>query len=128
MRKKKVVHISTVHQLHDTRILYRECASLVKFNFDVSLLICEDKSEIINGVKIIPVKKSNTRFKRMTVSAFDAVKKATQLKASIYHFHDPELIPWMLLLVVLGKKVVFDVHENIPVSIMDRDWIPGYLK
>ena len=120
----KVCHISNVHNLHDPRILYRECTSLVNANFDVSLVIQADKHEIINGVKIIPLKKTNNRVYRMFCLTWVALFKALKTKSKIYHFHDPEFIFHGCILRLLGKKVVFDVHENISLQIKEKDWLP----
>lgn len=49
--------------------------------------------------------------------------KALKVKAKLYHLHDPELIPTAILLKLMGKKVVFDIHENIAEDIFDKEWI-----
>ncbi|HEX03798.1 MAG TPA: glycosyltransferase, partial [Bacteroidetes bacterium] len=38
----------------------------------------------------------------------------------IYHYHDPELHPYMDILMRMGKKVVFDMHENYAGSMRNR--------
>lgn len=120
----KVCHFSTVHILHDPRVLYRECMSLAKHGYDTYLVIQADKAETINGVKIVPLKKRRSRFARIFFSTWVAFFKVLKLKADIYHFHDPELIFHGILLRLLGKTVVFDVHENIYRQIYDKDWLP----
>ncbi len=49
--------------------------------------------------------------------------KALRVNAALYHLHDPELIPCGLLLRLMGRKVVFDIHENIAEDIFDKPWI-----
>jgi glycosyltransferase involved in cell wall biosynthesis len=49
--------------------------------------------------------------------------KAIRQKAAIYQIHDPELIPTGILLRLFGKKVIYDIHENIAEDIFDKPWI-----
>ncbi len=120
----KVCHFSTVHILHDPRVLYRECMSLAAHGYDVSLVVQADRAETINGVKIVPLKKRSSRLARIFFSTWVAFFRVLKLRADIYHFHDPELVFHGILLKLLGKKVVFDIHENIFQQIKDKDWLP----
>lgn len=122
-QKIKVCHISTVHTLHDTRILYRECASLVDSGYEVSLVITSDKDDVINGVKIVHIPRQQNRFLRMLLSPLNALHRALGTKARVYHLHDPELIPLGLILRAIGKKVIFDVHENIAENIKEKKYL-----
>ncbi|MDP8286640.1 MAG: glycosyltransferase, partial [Candidatus Electryonea clarkiae] len=62
-------------------------------------------------VKIVPLR-PRTGLKRRILSSLDAFRKALTIKADIYHFHDPDLLPWMLILQLMGKNVVYDIHDN----------------
>lgn len=125
MRSAKIVHLSTVHNPHDTRILYRECFSLKEAGNQVTLLACSNKPLSISEINVITFPTPKNRVVRMTFTAFKLLKQAIELDADIYHFHDPELIPWMILLkIIKRKRIIFDVHENIIGSLTDREWIP----
>ncbi|TFG82517.1 MAG: hypothetical protein E4H19_12955, partial [Chromatiales bacterium] len=124
----RVLHVSTVHSPTDTRILYRECRSLANHGYDVALLACGDVSADVGSIRVLSLPRPPTRLHRFTVSAFRAVRAAWRENADIYHFHDPELVPWMLLLRLRGKPVIFDVHEDIGGSLAERTWIPRGLR
>jgi glycosyltransferase involved in cell wall biosynthesis len=126
MTKIKITHLSTAHNRYDIRIFIKLCSSLASEGHKVSLVVADNLgNEIKNGVSIIDVgAKNNSRFFRMTSSVKNVFKKAKELDSDIYHFHDPELIPIGLKLKNLGKKVIFDIHENTDLQILEKDWIP----
>ena len=42
---------------------------------------------------------------------FIALLKGINENAHVYYFHDPEFIPEGIFLKLIGKKVIFDIHE-----------------
>jgi len=64
----------------------------------------------------------------MTQTALDVYRHGLKLGADIYHFHDPELIPFGILLKLRGKRVIYDVHEDVPKDILIKPWITPWLR
>ncbi|MEM2929041.1 MAG: glycosyltransferase family 4 protein [Nitrososphaerota archaeon] len=126
--KRKICHITTVHNVFDTRIFYKECNSLKENGYDVYLIAIAENLTEINGIKIISLKKPKNRFLRFIFTNLHAFIKAIKLKADVYHFHDPEFIFWgFILKMILRKKIIYDVHEDYPGEILIKDWIPTKL-
>ena len=120
----KVCHMTSAHGAEDVRIFHKECVSLARAGYDV-YLVQRGGSYDKNGVHIAGVGRIPAgRLKRMTLGAGRVFRKALELDADIYHFHDPELLPWGLKLKRRGKKVIFDSHENTLESILEKDWLP----
>ncbi|MBY0501218.1 MAG: glycosyltransferase family 4 protein [Alphaproteobacteria bacterium] len=128
MSSSIIAHISTVHPPFDTRIFHKECKSLAKDGFDVKLIITHPQEEIVDNIHIIPLPLYKGRIRRIVCKPFQAFSKALKTKADIFHFHDPELIPVGLLLKLCGKKVIYDVHEDLPAQIKSKHWIPPFLR
>ncbi len=121
----KVCILTTVHPPFDTRIFHKEAKALVEAGYDVTLIAQHDKSEVVDGVHIIPLPKPRKRLTRIFGLTWWAFWLALRQKAKVYHFHDPELIPHCLLLKTLTKKrVIYDVHEDYVTSIKQKRYLP----
>ena len=122
-RKIKICHLSSVHRATDTRIFYKECRSLAKV-YKVTLLALAEKSQEVDGVKIIALKNYQNRFLRFLITDFVLLVRAIGEGADVYHFHDPELIVTGLALRLAGKKVIYDVHEDVASDLDEKKWLP----
>jgi glycosyltransferase involved in cell wall biosynthesis len=129
IRKKQLAaHLTSAHPTTDTRIVHKECATLVNAGYEVVLIAAGDAKALPDGVRFRGVPLPHGRLERMTKTVWNVYRAALDERADIYHFHDPELIFAGLALRMTGARVVFDVHEDIPRDIMDKPWIPSILK
>jgi glycosyltransferase involved in cell wall biosynthesis len=85
---------------------------------------------MIDGVHIVDVgRRSGRRAGRALITAARVFAAARQLKADIYHFHDPELLPWGFLLRQLSRaQVIYDSHEHLPEDICSKRYLPAPLR
>lgn len=125
----KVCHITTVHRADDVRIFRKQCTSLAKAGNQVWLVApAQGELEELAPVELVPLKKRPSRAQRMLLAPWDAYRSALKTGASVFHFHDPELLVIAPLLRLSGAKVIYDLHEDLPNQIRSKEWIPGLLK
>ena len=122
----QIVHFSTVHPPYDVRIFSKECTSLAKAGFSVTLLAPGDGStRLVDGVTCRTLKIPQSRALRMTVGQLRMMAALFTLRADLFHFHDPELMPAALALRLMGRRVVFDSHEHIAKDLGEKPWLSG---
>jgi glycosyltransferase involved in cell wall biosynthesis len=122
----RVCILTSVHKVFDVRIFHKEAKALAMAAYDVTLIAQHTKDESVDGIHIIAISKAINRLDRLIRVCFQILKLALKQRADIYHFHDPELLPVGVLLKVSGKKVIYDVHEDLPEQIMSKYYIPHW--
>jgi glycosyltransferase involved in cell wall biosynthesis len=124
----KVIHLTSVHPARDTRIFHKECRSLAEAGFEVVLIAGHEQDEVVNGIQIKAIVKPNRRLGRMTTGVWRIYQEALRQNGDLYHFHDPELIPVGLLLRRRGKRVIYDIHEDLPRDIYTKHYLPHWVR
>jgi len=124
----KVCHFTSAHESDDIRVFVKECCTLADAGYEV-FLVAQGESREDSGVHVIGVgPQPESRRARMTKFAKTVYEKALSLDCDIYHFHDPELLPYGKKLMKKGKIVIYDSHEDVPAQIMDKVWIPKFMR
>ena len=120
--------ITTVHYCFDTRIYYRQIRSLSKkYVVDYYAPSSGGERNIQCSGTFTPLRTARSKVGRI-VTQLQLLKLLAGKNYSLYHLHDPELIPLGLILKLLKKKVVFDVHENVLTDIKTKQYIKPALR
>ena len=121
--------MTSAHDSDDIRILKKQCVSLAKVDSNDVYLVAKGDSYEYKGVKIIGVEVSSSgRLGRILKVSKAVYNTAVSVDADVYEFHDPELLLYAKKLKKLGKKVIFDSHENYSEQIMQKGYIPKYIR
>jgi glycosyltransferase involved in cell wall biosynthesis len=124
---RKVCVLTSAHPAFDVRIFHKECKSLARAGYDVTLIATAMENGFHEGIALKTLPAWKNRFHRFLHGAIAVYKSALEVDADVYHFHDPELIPAALLLRLHGKKVIYDIHEDLPRTISYKPYIPNAL-
>jgi glycosyltransferase involved in cell wall biosynthesis len=122
-RRLKVVHVTCVHPLRDPRIFEKECRSLAEDGHEVVLVAPHTRDEVLAGIRVRAIPPASSRKLRLVTSGWRAMAVALSERADLYHLHDPELLLPFQFARLFGKKLLFDMHENLPKAVLAKEWI-----
>jgi glycosyltransferase involved in cell wall biosynthesis len=127
----RIVHMTSVHPWHDTRIFHKECRTLARAGHDVHLVAPsrDGAAPAADGVTVHLVPLPPSRLKRAVATVALILRTAASLRADVYHFHDPEFLVWApLFRLVTHRPVIYDAHEDLREDVKSKGWIPAAVR
>lgn len=123
----RVLVVTIVHTPLDARIYHRQIAALLAEGGEVTFVAPWQATETpppdLPGLTVIDVPRSRGRRRLRSIVAAAGLLRELADQHDVVLLHDPEL-----LLALLGRRwrtpLVWDVHEDVPASLLDRSWVP----
>ncbi len=128
---KWIVVASSVHRWDDTRILYRQAASLSALGKVVLFAPAPFRRKKMGNITIIGIPPWHHKHQRIRLIASLYFTFRNNIKnVKSIHVHDPELLPLIYLLHRKNKHIglIYDMHENYKELIYSKSWIPLFLR
>jgi glycosyltransferase involved in cell wall biosynthesis len=124
----RVCHVCSAHDADDARVFHRACVSLAKAGYEVHLVAASSAPEphVRDGVHIHPIPPASTRRERL-LRRSRVAEIAAGVRPDLFHVHEPELLGPVLKRAG-SRPVLWDVHESYLDVLMQRDWIPAWIR
>jgi glycosyltransferase involved in cell wall biosynthesis len=124
----RIVHLTSAHPALDVRIFHKECRSLARAGYEVMQVGNYDLDGIIDGVRLRGLGSNKGRFQRFTSRLCVICWEAFRVDGDLYHVHDPDLLIVGLVLRAAGRRVVYDIHEDLPTKILLKMYLPKLIR
>jgi glycosyltransferase involved in cell wall biosynthesis len=124
----EILHVTTVHPPLDTRIFYKQVRSLQAAGYAVELATTVPRAEHREGVSLLPLGSfTGPRWLRLMRDA-RALALMLARPQAVIHIHDPELLVVAFVPALLGRRLIYDVHEFYAERFAQTHWIPARLR
>jgi glycosyltransferase involved in cell wall biosynthesis len=125
----KVCHVISGYHRNDARVFLRQCLSLKRAGYDVSIVTNDgEPDEVLEGIPIVSCRAHWPRWKVLLAARRQFIEETVGVDADVYQLHSPELLPLAAPLQHLGKAVVYDAHEDLPRHLLEKEWLPRAIR
>ena len=127
---RRILVVSSAHRASDGRIAQKQAKTLADAGYAVTVLALERAkgTSLPPGPEFVEYAPPAARTRRFLLRLPWLLVYCAGNRFDAYHLHDPDLILIGSFLKLLGRRVVYDVHESYPMVVLDRAWIPQALR
>ena len=104
----------------------KKLVSLAEIGHEVTLFARDDGTDT-GAIKLKPTPSWSSRILRFLALPM-LMARVIATPAQVYHLHNPDTLPLVFALRALGRKVVYDTHENFSQRLLARRWLPKLLR
>jgi glycosyltransferase involved in cell wall biosynthesis len=118
----KVCHVTSGHSPFDGRIFHKECRSLVRAGYEVTLISpAEFTEKRVDGVRILGVPPATHRWQRFKVLQ-SIIEWVRELRPAVVHFHEPEFL--LFVSCFRPARAIYDCHEHYAHALSKKFYLP----
>ena len=122
----KVCHVTSGHSPFDGRIFHKECQSLVRAGYKVTLIAPADFAEKqVDGIRILGVPPATSRWQRLRVVQ-NIIRRVRRLRPALVHFHEPEIL--LFVPYFRPARVIYDCHEHYAHALYRKFYLPKVIR
>jgi glycosyltransferase involved in cell wall biosynthesis len=108
--------------------LAKECRALADAGFRVTIVAPNAPEVSDGGIDYVGIPSSTGgRVGRAVLGNARLLRRLLSMRADVYHFHDPELLPLALLLRCGGRRVVYDAYENVRDDVRTKPYLNAFV-
>ncbi|OGC02669.1 hypothetical protein A2V82_15810 [candidate division KSB1 bacterium RBG_16_48_16] len=124
----KILVLTSIHPPYDVRIYHKQFVAL-KEKYPLAKIILPNQVEVAKNDGDYISFRGFSHFGSRICNNFLLLKKALQYKPNLIIFHDPDLLPFMLIFrMIFAAPVVYDIHEDYPGYFKQNKKIPPVLR
>ncbi len=124
----RVAIVSARYDQSDIRVVNKIGRSLHERGFETLLCVRAEAPALYLGMRVVPVRAPFEGPLRFILNTFPMFRQMLALDADLYVCINPDCLPLALLLKVMGKKVVYDTHEDFLYRVAICRTIPEWLQ
>lgn len=127
--RKKYCYFSSMPRNDREVVMYRQAKSLLSAGYSVYNVVSDNAPSVVEqGVSVISIGyNALTFFERMFVAPRRLYKKLIEIDADVYHTVNVDQLLLCFLLKKNGKRVLFEMRENHPYSLLWKSRGPKWL-
>lgn len=114
-----ICQVTSRHAIEDERILHRMAWTAAKYGYHSRILGPRDGNGHSGAVELMgcfPARKRLRPVDRILVPV-QLLRGALASRCRVFQIHDPDLLPLAVVLKLLGRRVIYDVHDDYEASV-----------
>jgi glycosyltransferase involved in cell wall biosynthesis len=124
----KIVVLTSIHPPYDVRIYHKQFVAL-KEKYPLTKIITPNQVEVAKNDSDYISFRGFSHFGSRIWNNVVLIRKALQYKPNIIIFHDPDLLPFMLIFrMFFAAPMVYDIHEDYPGYFRQNAKIPPVIR